>query len=84
QACVHAVVALWGAPFACRGLGVRRPVRHSAGCRVGRHAQQCVQRTAATPRANQGANCKVWYGLGVVVVQSTPLPLTLTLARIFR
>ncbi|RMD66304.1 hypothetical protein D6817_04370, partial [Candidatus Pacearchaeota archaeon] len=34
-----------------------------------------------TPRANRGANCKVWFGLAVVVVQTTPLPLTLTLGR---
>ncbi|RMH38348.1 MAG: hypothetical protein D6694_12545, partial [Gammaproteobacteria bacterium] len=82
QVCVRAVAAPWGAPFACRGLGARRPVGHSEGRRVGRHAQQCVQRTAATPRANRGANCKVWYGLAVVVVQTTPLPLTLTLGKI--
>ncbi|RME56013.1 hypothetical protein D6779_11430 [Candidatus Parcubacteria bacterium] len=59
QASVRAVAAPWGAPFARRGLGARRPVGHSAGRRFGRHAQQCVQRTAAMPPANRGANCKI-------------------------
>ncbi|RMH33547.1 MAG: hypothetical protein D6694_15505 [Gammaproteobacteria bacterium] len=40
-----------------------------------------MQRTAATPRANWGANCKVWFELAVVVLQSPPLPLTLTLGK---
>lgn len=42
-------------------------------------AQHRLQRTAAMPLAKAGAICKGSNGLAVVVVQSPPLPLSLTL-----
>jgi len=43
-----------------------------------------MQRTAASPLAKAGAICKVSSGLAVVVLQSPPLPLMLSLGSIMR